>query len=356
MHLINTPLFYLRRLPSIWQELRERGASHIGVLACDPTVLFLRAGKRYDALILKCGTRPITLLMSFYWALDEKWAASAAAEAARLEREYRNVKTVLLANDRREFDILTRTGARCDLVNHACFVDERIFHPPEMVSERPWDAVLDAQLAPFKRHELAAEIQRLALITYRYAPTRNREWERRVSPIIDRAHHFNRDGKRHYRFLSPEEVNRAYAKARCGLCLSAVEGPCKAGMQYLLAGLPVVSTEATGGRWEYLPEGVSWRCGETPRSVAQAVGDAIASGVTPAEVRDLGLAACRPHRERLIERLAEAHRAEGKEFDAGRFWDDIFFNNLVSFQKFDTVASWVKTGEAPKRPKSIQGW
>ncbi|WP_164127899.1 glycosyltransferase, partial [Stenotrophomonas maltophilia] len=51
--------------------------------------------------------------------------------------------------------------------------------------------------------------------------------------------------------LTPEAVNRVYNQAAVGLCLSAVEGAMCASMEYLMAGLPVVSTPSVGGRDVY---------------------------------------------------------------------------------------------------------
>jgi glycosyltransferase involved in cell wall biosynthesis len=46
-------------------------------------------------------------------------------------------------------------------------------------------------------------------------------------------------------------VNQGLARAVVGLCLSTVEGSNYASMEYMLAGLPIVSTPSIGGREVY---------------------------------------------------------------------------------------------------------
>ena len=50
------------------------------------------------------------------------------------------------------------------------------------------------------------------------------------------------------RDLNTEEVRRILVQSRCGLALSAQEGAMYASGEYLLAGLPVVTTRSRGGR------------------------------------------------------------------------------------------------------------
>jgi glycosyltransferase involved in cell wall biosynthesis len=56
------------------------------------------------------------------------------------------------------------------------------------------------------------------------------------------------NGKR----LDPNEVVDIYNKSKIGIILSEVEGGCKVSGEYLLCGLPVLSTVCVGGReWWY---------------------------------------------------------------------------------------------------------
>ena len=71
--------------------------------------------------------------------------------------------------------------------------------------------------------------------------------------------------------LSPCKVNKYLNQASIGLCLSATEGAMLSSMEYLLAGLPIVSTPSRGGRHVYYDDEYCWTVPPDPRSVAAAV-------------------------------------------------------------------------------------
>ncbi|MFI5322346.1 MAG: hypothetical protein ACHQ6U_02155 [Thermodesulfobacteriota bacterium] len=75
-----------------------------------------------------------------------------------------------------------------------------------------------------------------------------------MSDVIDRfekAHWFNKPYQKNYRVLTPEEMADALNRCMVGLCLSAEECGMYASVQYMLCGLPVVSTRSKGGRDEF---------------------------------------------------------------------------------------------------------
>jgi glycosyltransferase involved in cell wall biosynthesis len=72
-------------------------------------------------------------------------------------------------------------------------------------------------------------------------------------------------------YLSPEQVNEICNQAAVGLCLSAVEGAMFASMEYMLAGLPIVSTPSIGGRDVYFDEAYCIIAAPDPRQIRDAV-------------------------------------------------------------------------------------
>ena len=101
---------------------------------------------------------------------------------------------------------------------------------------------------PFKRHELAAEVANLALLHAQFKEPPPESHAYGVRNALKDAHWFNDDSIGRYRLLGPSEINEAYNECKTGLCLSAEEGAMYASIQYLLAGVPVVSTRSGGGR------------------------------------------------------------------------------------------------------------
>ena len=78
------------------------------------------------------------------------------------------------------------------------------------------------------------------------------------------------------RQLRPRTVSKILSASRVGLALSAAEGACLASSEYLLCGLPVVSTPSRGGRDIWYDQNNSVICEPTEASVGAAVRHAIA--------------------------------------------------------------------------------
>ena len=91
-----------------------------------------------------------------------------------------------------------------------------------------------------KRHYLMSETLSLALLDPVFGSTDEKLKEKYTQQ--DNCRFYNNER------LQPAEVNQIFQQSHCGLILSSQEGACRASSEYLLAGLPVVSTESVGGR------------------------------------------------------------------------------------------------------------
>ncbi|MBV9309509.1 MAG: glycosyltransferase [Solirubrobacterales bacterium] len=105
--------------------------------------------------------------------------------------------------------------------------------------------------------------------------------------------------------LTPAEVNTALTQAQVGLCLSRVEGARYATMEYLLAGLPVVSTPSFGGREVWLDADYSIVCDADPEAVADAVTRLACRDIPREEVRARTLERAEPARQEFLVVLEE---------------------------------------------------
>lgn len=140
-------------------------------------------------------------------------------------------------------------------LNHNFYINESIY----TVLDEPkvYDAIYTAQLVAFKRHELAKKIEKLIIISYGgdlHA----------FCPELKHAD-FNRE------FLPRPELARKYNQSHVGLCLSEIEGPMLAACEYLLCGIPVVTTPSKGGRDEFFDEQNCIIVPPEPEAVALAV-------------------------------------------------------------------------------------
>jgi hypothetical protein len=139
--------------------------------------------------------------------------------------------------------------------------------------------------------------------------------------------------------LPPEDVNRHLNRASVGLCLSAEEGAMFACAEYLLAGLPVITTPNRGGRDFYIDEDYCITVADDPREIAAAVTALKAREIPRHAIRERTMRRIQSERARFIE-LVNAIYAElgvGEEF-AG-FWP----------LKRPVIMEWLGPGTARKR-------
>jgi glycosyltransferase involved in cell wall biosynthesis len=126
-------------------------------------------------------------------------------------------------------------------VNEACFRNPEIYHIDHSV-EKKYLAVCNSKTALYKRHWLSAKVKNKIFITYATDMERKIDLEQ-FEPVEI------------FKNVPPDVVVRLLNRCKIGLILSEEEGSCLASMEYLLCGLPVVSTESRGGRSEfYTPE------------------------------------------------------------------------------------------------------
>src|SRR5262249_24334360 len=132
------------------------------------------------------------------------------------------------------------------------FVNESIFEIAD--GKKSYDAVYNARYLTYKRHDLAKQVDNLLLILT--TPTEEQVLE--VKKLLPQSTIANeQDGKVDH--LSARAVSIELNKARCGLCLSKVEGAMFASIEYLLCGLPIVTTANVGGRnWYFSNEYVKF--------------------------------------------------------------------------------------------------
>lgn len=225
------------------------------VISADPLVIYaMHEAGRSHAMALRlaatlCG-REALLVLGLDTTIEEEDAAGAIVRDLKaLKSDLPNVHIVVLTNTNFETYLLANLGISAMPGNRSIFVDETVFKPWDGPAE--FDAVYNARLTPAKRHELARDLTRVALIYDRDRPDDpNRLAD--VKAKLPRATFVNHiEGQGAYRHLSSEECDRHINRARVGLSLSRTDGALTA-MEYLLAGLPVVSTQSRGGRERYL--------------------------------------------------------------------------------------------------------
>lgn len=208
--------------------------------------------------------------------------------AARLKR----LKTVFadpaaarlhfFCNAPAEVAYLTALGFHAVLLNHNTFAHEDVFDVIDTAKE--FSAIYNAKFISFKRHELARNIDNLALIYSRYGDPAS--YAQHIRQVLPHAHYLNGDTEAgSYVAFSPRQVAQHLNAARVGLCLSQTEGAMYGSIEYLLCGLPVVSTHSLGGRELFFDDRFCRIVQDTPEAVAAAVAELGRQNLDPHFIR-----------------------------------------------------------------------
>ena len=264
----------------------------------------------------------------------------------KYKKHYPGFVFIHLCSTMRQRVLFEEQNINAVFCNNNCMVDERLFFPQQAV-EKKYDAVYDASLSPVKRHYLAAEIKNLALIFY--YPSFNEidmANSRAIKDSVSHAHFFNNIDPNDYKRLSPAEVNECLNQCGVGLCLSEEEGAMYASIQYLLAGLPVVTTPSRGGREVFFEDDYVLTVPPTPEAIKDGVQEIIRRNVPGEYIREKVLRKMQTHRQCFIDLVQEIYEVEGINRSFQDEWRNVFFNKLHTTQNhhknFDFIQRMTK--------------
>lgn len=325
--------------------LRPSPRAPLVLLSARPIVLHafdwaFEPGSPTFGLLRALRHRRVDILQTLSWNHARRRLIERLIRRQWMLRRIGDHRLTFLATSATEYLRFQRAGLPTAHVANTALSDERIFRP--LPDRKPrFDAIYDARFSRFKRHELAAEVPKLALITYYFES--EPDYRAAIAPIVSRAHVFNGDPDSDaYRRLSPEEVNQALSQAAVGLALSREEGGMYASTQYLLAGLPVVSTPSEGGRDEFYHPDYVRIVDATPHAVADGVAELRRCKVPPEEIRARTLATVSRHRERLFRCVDEISASQGCRRSFEQEWPSLFVDKLFPAEA-DTTAGILAT-------------
>lgn len=135
-------------------------------------------------------------------------------------------------------------------IPHNIFVSPKKSFP--MGRPKDFDFVINGRNKSYKRLELASKVPNIHLLS-----NMNMEDNLPYPTVIPRR-------------LSLNEVPKYLNRCKIGLILSSKEGGCYASGEYLMNGLPVISTKSLGGREYQYTDYNSIICGDSPEEVKEA--------------------------------------------------------------------------------------
>jgi hypothetical protein len=341
-----------KRTTANFADTSVPGSIHLvaaAVLSGDPLISYSGKVPRLplglasiDAVALR--KRSAWFLISPTWSIEENGIAEELHELAVLHRR-RNPhhRLIFVCNTPSETSAMQKLGEAALFYNKTANTSERIFRPLDDIRVE-FDAIYNAQLVPWKRHELSLEIANCAFLFYL---DRSRPGFAEASAAIVTRHasvpghaFLNRFDENNVPIRFPlSEVNRQLNRASVGLCLSEREGAMFASTEYLLSGLPIVTTPSAGGRHVYHDEEYCWTVPPNSRSVADAVYALKAKAIPRAYIRDRTLRRLEPDRERFLTLINAILEESGSQKRLGNPWP---FRRGVTMQ-------WMPPGEAVDR-------
>ena len=251
--------------------------------------------------------RPALFLICLAWSMRKPRAVRRLLPAIVAYRDkHPKHRVLLLCNEMEEQAAFSVGGAKAIHCSANAFVDEEIFRPIP-TSERIYEAVYNAAMVPWKRHRLASLIPNCIHMFYEKAELgreRTMAYLAELQVLMPHHHFLNPIVNERIELLERPAVNATLAQCRSGLCLSAVEGAMFASMEYLMAGLPVVSTPALGGRHVFADPEFWLTVADNNEAVRDGVIELTARNVPPERIRALTLKRVYAHRARLRDAVA----------------------------------------------------
>ncbi|EHL97010.1 hypothetical protein HMPREF9946_04449 [Acetobacteraceae bacterium AT-5844] len=189
-------------------------------------------------------------VLTWSWWVDENKCLQLAKMISGLKQNYPEMaqsiqnNIIICMNSSSEYARYRAIDpvSRCIMANNACFLSPRLFRPLVNTLDSSAPAVLNAKSWLFKRHYLTQKLTNKIFISYREEADKSNPQYSNIREYHPAELYFD---------ISPEKVVEINSRASFGLALSEVEGACYASAEYLLCGLPVVSTSSLGGREEF---------------------------------------------------------------------------------------------------------
>jgi len=322
---------------------------HCSVVSTDPAIVAIPEDfydepglwqPFFDA-IAKTKVHFICLVLADIEGYDWDYKKHLSRVLNEHKRRYPNHHFTFLANDSAQEQIFAGVGASSVFVSHNALVDENLFTIREGCVKKH-DAIYNAVMMPYKRHVLASKIGSLAVVTY-FKPG-HEEYFGEIKSALQHATWLNfptrapvkSDG---YRPIPKNEIPLYLNEAKVGLCLSEREGAMFASIEYLLCGLPIVSTPSSGGRDVFFEPDYAQIVEPTPDAVQRGVTDMLERKIPADHIRQQTLRKISEHRGRIIELVIEIYQKQGMRIERQEAHSRLFSHPLYQVSELHQIAA-----------------
>lgn len=264
-------------------------------------------------------------LIYHWWYHDDNLTrqSSAVIDSLKLNKD----RFIPLCNDYKELQHFLYYGFKNAIqFNQNAWLDENLIKI--IPSEKIYDAILISRVAPEKRIHLANKVDNLAFLTTKQnfdIPLPNHKNEKINVPYNEVCGYIN--------------------QSKCGLILSGIEGACYASSEYLLSGVPVVSTKSFGSRDLWYTEENSIICEDNEESVKEAVLSIISKKIDPYKIRNKHIEVSKYFRAIFIDKIQNLFNINNIDINSEEYFHRKFFNKMYKFISCDIASKAIKEAE-----------
>lgn len=304
------------------------------VVSVDPPIIYIgNVLKHVFEIAEVMKDTPLVFIRNAYYTYETPGRIDELkGQVEQFRTRYPQHKLHFVCATRAEHRMFEEAGlVPATFMNKNALVDERLFTVQEGVAKE-FDAVYNAQIFPVKRHYLAASIPRLALLGYQ---------DPRLASEVAEYGEEVRESLKHAVWLNdihhpipPRDVPSVISRAKVGLCLSNEEGPMAASIEYLLCGLPVVSTQSLGGRDVFFDDDYALIVDDNVEAVSEAVQELIGRNLDPHMIRSRTLMKMIEHRQVFVDTVQSYIDAAGSSASFAAEFERIRTNKLRASAPF----------------------
>ncbi len=256
---------------------------------------------------------------------------SFAQESQRLFEalDFNKENFFFMYNSLKEKENFETYGFIGEVINQNAWLKEKQFGISQ--ADKKFDAIYVGRRSAFKRHMLAKNVKKLAIIA-------GDNHGNSIAPVPEQA------------WLNPRkftqtEVKEKLSEAYCGLILSEIEGACFASSEYLLSGIPVVSTPSLGGRDAWYNEYNSIIADPNPDAIAAAVEEFVANPRDPQKIVDMHISQAEVFRKRFVKVFGDKLKRHGDTtVDANTYFRQNFTPKMRGGTWHDEIVEIFKNG------------
>ena len=289
-----------------------------------------------DFLVSLSKYENVHILIQIGWHRETPERAQELVDVLdELKKKRSGLHFTFLCNSPHEEELVKAKGLNALFCHQNAFIDEKLY-PVIPDTEKLFDAIYVARVTPFKRQELARDIKTLRLIGWT-SPLETDYFDKIMTDTPQAKWTCT---------IASNKIYREINAARVGLCLSSEEGAMFVSAEYMLCGIPAVTTRNLGGREALFPKEAFCYVDDTPESVAEGVYKMIEHSPAPSKIRKSYIKNMYRHRQIFIKLVQSIIYSSGKNFNFEKQWEQVFIHKFGLRRR---ISIWTKIKRGIKR-------